>query len=156
MEYITREKLPDIDIPTDLAVCPICGRHLIIEDIDEWEIEPPNEGRVTEGGFHITCHTQPDIDDTDDDYFHEWFNWHYSMPYVDWLPVEVRVYRWFDRRYRIVDEFQSKTWLYFARRHFSLGIRGLANGTQHFSYSIFLGGLRNILAAIRCVWCSII
>ena len=85
-------------IPTILpgvAVCPICDAPLVIEDIDEWEEET---GRVTDGGFHINCSTEPDIDDEE---WNDWFDRHWSTPYIDWLPVEQLVYRWFDKRYRL-------------------------------------------------------
>ena len=82
-------------IPAKVAVCPICGAPVVIEDIDEWETET---GRVTSCGFHINCSTEPDIDS---DEWDDWFKSHWSMPYVDWLPVEMRVYRWFDRCYRL-------------------------------------------------------
>lgn len=88
---VNRYTLPDI--PGDVAVCPICGAGLVVEDVDECE----EGGRVTEEGLHITCVTAPDIDD---ETWHSWFNWHYNMPYVDWLPVKTVVYRWFDANYR--------------------------------------------------------
>ena len=82
-------------IPANIAICPICGASVIIEDIDEWETET---GRVTESGFHVNCSTELDFDD---DEYDDWFNSHWSMPYVDWLPIEMRVYHWFDKRYRL-------------------------------------------------------
>ena len=94
--FFSKDKPPVI--PTSVAVCPKCGTQLVIEDIDQWEVET---GRVTECGFHITCANQPDIDS---DEWREWFNWHWSMPYVDWLPVTAVVYKWFDERYRICEE----------------------------------------------------
>ena len=86
------------EIPKSIAVCPICKQHLIIEDIDEWEV---GTGRVTESGLHITCVTQPDWEDDD---WEDWVRGHFSMPYVDWLPVQAVVYRWFDGRYRLKGE----------------------------------------------------
>lgn len=91
MKTINRSKLPEI--PQEIAVCPICGEPIVIDDIDEWESET---GRVTECGLHINCVTEPD--DPND---HNWWNWHYQMPYVDWLPVQQRVYQWFDQNFRI-------------------------------------------------------
>jgi hypothetical protein len=83
------------EFPHDVAVCPICGAGVIVGDFDEWETET---GRVTESGFHVDCVTEPDFDDPDYD---DWFNSHWSMPYVDWLPLEIRLYKWFDQRYRL-------------------------------------------------------
>lgn len=83
------------EIPNLIGRCPICGAKLEISDIDEWETYT---GRVTESGFHINCVTQPEIDSKDWD---SWWNWHWSMPYVDWLPLTMRVYKWFDSNYRL-------------------------------------------------------
>ena len=82
-------------IPANVAICPICKAPVIIEDIDEWETKT---GRVTQSGFHIDCSTEPDIDSIE---WNDWFDSHWSTPYIDWLPVEIRVYRWFDERYRL-------------------------------------------------------
>ena len=95
-KYFDRNEPPEIS--EWVGVCPICKAALVIEDIDEYEAAT---GRVTEGGLHITCITQPDFDEDDDDY-EEWFRGHYAMPYVDWLPVNRKVYGWFDKRYRLV------------------------------------------------------
>ncbi len=95
-EYFSGHNYPAI--PTSVAVCPKCGAQLVIGDIDDWEIET---GRVTEGGLNITCEKEPDIDSKE---WREWFNWHYSMPNVDWLPVDAAVYKWFDESYRIGEE----------------------------------------------------
>jgi len=96
MQYFNKENPNEIpEIPAEVGVCPICKAKLIIEGIDEWETET---GRVTEGGFHITCKTQPEPDGTNQD---NWWNWHYQMPYVDWLPVQMQVYEWFNSNYRL-------------------------------------------------------
>lgn len=79
--------------PLDIAKCPICGAAVIVGDFDEYETET---GLVTESGFHIDCETEPEFDDPDYD---DWFNSHWSMPYVDWLPLEVSLHQWFNRRY---------------------------------------------------------
>ena len=39
----------------------------------------------------------PDIDSKK---WREWFNWHYDMPYVDWLPVDGDVEKWLEENYR--------------------------------------------------------
>lgn len=92
-EYFDRDNPPEI--PESIAVCPKCEAGLIIDDIDEYD---PDTGQVTEAGFHINCSTVPDPDSKGVD---EWWNWHFDMPYVDWLPVKKRVYTWFDSRYRL-------------------------------------------------------
>lgn len=93
MKYLDPHKW--YEFPHDVAVCPICGAGVIVGDFDEWETET---GAVTECGFHIDCISEPDFDDPDYD---DWLNGHWSMPYVDWLPLEVRLYRWFNARFRL-------------------------------------------------------
>ena len=100
MRYITFEDLPEI--PVDVALCPICGAPIEITDIDEWETETM---RVTETGLHINCTTQPHIDS---DEWWQWHKWHWSQPYVYWLPVEARVYRWFDSCFRLTVVFRRR------------------------------------------------
>lgn len=92
VKFFDRDHYPEI--PAEVAICPKCEAGLIIEDIDEWESET---GRVTEGGLHIACSKAPDIGSRN---WEDWFSWHYDMPYVYWLPVDVTVYKWFDKRYR--------------------------------------------------------
>lgn len=95
VKFVDRKNLPAV--PRDVAVCPICDAGLIIEDIDEWESET---GRVTYCGLHVACSKAPEIDSKG---WLEWFKWHYNMPYVDWLPVDDVVYRWFNKHYRYDD-----------------------------------------------------
>ena len=83
------------EFPADVACCPICGAPVLVGDFDEWETET---GAVTECGFHIDCKNEPDEDDEEYD---DWFNGHWSMPYVDWLPLQTRLYEWFTARYRL-------------------------------------------------------
>lgn len=85
------------EIPKEVATCRVCGGQLVIEDIDTWFVNG-DLGRVTESGLHINCETEPYIDSED---WSSWHHGHWSMPYVDWLPVQRFVYKWFDRRYRM-------------------------------------------------------
>jgi len=48
-------------------------------------------------GISLECVTEPDIDSDD---WPAWHRHHWSMPYVDWLPVENRVLRWFQKHFR--------------------------------------------------------
>ncbi len=91
--FLTSKDLPLV-ITEKAFCCPDCGGRLVVEDIDEWETEG---GRVTESGFHINCEAEPDIGS---DKWEDWDQQHWSHPYGDWLPLESRVYEWFDRRYR--------------------------------------------------------
>jgi hypothetical protein len=72
--------------------CPICGSRVHLTDIEEWGAE---DGEIVQAAFE--CETEPDIDS---DEWREWHRGHYSMPYVDWLPWEVRVLEWLNRHYR--------------------------------------------------------
>lgn len=84
------------EFPADVATCPICGGH-VVAFFDEWEEET---GKPTEAGFHIDCKDEPD---EEGDEYDDWLNAHWSTPYIDWLPLEGRLYRWFVERYRIAD-----------------------------------------------------
>jgi len=83
------------EIPLELFQCPICGAQIYIQEIDEWETET---GKITDCGLDISCTTEPEFDD---DQWHDWFSGHFSMPYVDWLPLEVKVLAWLNRHYRM-------------------------------------------------------
>lgn len=83
-----------IEIPAKVAVCPICGAPIVVEDINEWESESGKPVSISTG-----CTTEPDIDG---DEWEDWHAGHYHMPYVDWLPVERRVLTWFQREYKCI------------------------------------------------------
>lgn len=87
-----------IKIPPEIAVCPICGAEVIIEEIDEWEQEDDGTWSAGETGVRLNCVTQPAFEDEDasDDFMAS----HWSMPYVDWLPISVRVIEWLRQNYR--------------------------------------------------------
>lgn len=95
MQLIDRDA--PIEVPASVAICPICGAEVIIEDIDEWEEDSNGHWRVTESGLHLTCVTEPDIDS---DEWWGWFDDHWSMPYVDWFPLRAKVWKWLDAHYR--------------------------------------------------------
>lgn len=42
------------------------------------------------------CETEPDIDS---DEWEEWHLEHYHMPYVDWLPFDLRMEKWIRERF---------------------------------------------------------
>lgn len=87
-----------IDIPPDVAKCPKCGAAIYICEIDHWEAET---GRIDEEGFFMDCETEPDFDS---DEYDEWDKWHWSTPYIDWLPLRPVVYQWLDKNYRVAVE----------------------------------------------------
>lgn len=81
-----------IEVPRKIATCPICDASISVEEVQEWECET---GKPV--GISVNCDTEPDIDS---DEWPDWFHHHWSMPYVDWLPVENRVLKWFQRNYK--------------------------------------------------------
>lgn len=94
-EYFSGHNYPAI--PASVAVCPKCEAQLVIEEITDWEDET---GRVLKDGFYLNCGSEPEFNSG----WQEWHDWHWSMPYVDRLPVTAVVYKWFDERYRIGEE----------------------------------------------------
>ena len=84
------------ELPTRFH-CPICKSGIVITDINEWEETDDGTWRVSDGGVLINCTSEPDIDSED---WHGWMNGHWSMPYVDWLPVCESVLEWLDANYR--------------------------------------------------------
>lgn len=68
-----------------VAACPICGGRL---QVDVQEIETDTRLPVS---IDLECESAPDFDAPEWD---EWFRWHYSTPYINWLPVTTRVLEW--------------------------------------------------------------
>ena len=68
-----------VDYPHEL--CPYCGARTLYLEFDEWDAAT---GAPTETGTHVHC-TNDNGDDPND---------HTDMPYVNWLPLEVRAARW--------------------------------------------------------------
>ena len=95
VEIVDRDT--EIKIPASVAVCPICGAEVFIEDIDEYDTDDQGLWRATDAGVKIDCVTVPDIGS---DEWEDWFASHWLMPYVDWLPVSVKVSRWMGEHYR--------------------------------------------------------
>jgi hypothetical protein len=46
--------------------------------------------------IQLHCTGEPDFSSPDWD---DWHRWHYSMPYVDWLPLEQRLLRAVRKKY---------------------------------------------------------
>ena len=81
-----------LEIPGEVAVCPICKGKLYAQ-FDHW-IEINGEWKAAE--VNLDCETEPDIDSED---WRDWLEGHYSMPYVDWLPVCHKVKKWVNENY---------------------------------------------------------
>ena len=87
-----RQKARGGDVLTLPEPCPICGKAVELTSVNEWETET---GIVIHAD--IECETEPDIDGE------EWPDWHaehYKMPYVHWMPYEVRALKWLNANYR--------------------------------------------------------
>ena len=70
--------------------CPYCGNNSLYIEFDEWAFD----GTPTDTGTHVRCKHE------------DWSNPHdhSDMPYVYWMPVQVRAARWAARHVRIVDK----------------------------------------------------
>lgn len=88
--YMRLDPEMPISVPKKLAVCPMCEGKLSIVECGAWVAGEP--GLLVPDEIHLECEHEPDIDS---DAWEEWFNWHYAMPYVDWLPVDTKVLAWF-------------------------------------------------------------
>ncbi|HEY9657695.1 MAG TPA: hypothetical protein V6C65_04460 [Allocoleopsis sp.] len=80
-------------IPADIAVCPICGKGIWIDSINEMT-QGKDGDRWLPNAVDISCEGEPDIDSAE---WREWHNWHYAMPYVDWLPISTKVLDWLQK-----------------------------------------------------------
>ena len=99
MNVIMASKFSEISIsiPPEIAVCGICGAEVVLE-IDEIEEDSAGLWAASQSGVNVNCATEPSMDDEKAWYSFHWSHW--SMPYVDWLPVQIRVYRWLLQHYR--------------------------------------------------------
>jgi hypothetical protein len=79
--------------------CPICGAAVYLNGVTEWHTD---DGEII--GVEYDCETEPDIDSRE---WKPWFRWHYRMPYVDWLPWEIRMVRWLNRKYHHRDKMEA-------------------------------------------------
>jgi hypothetical protein len=84
-------------VPKDVETCPICGAQILLE-FDEFEQDADGQWMPTACGLHPNCETEPEIGGH---FWEDWFSGHWSMPYVDWLPVESRLLKWFNAHYRL-------------------------------------------------------
>lgn len=85
-------------VPKQVAVCPICGARLWVCDVTGCTEQDNGEWLADE--FDVDCETEPGIES---DEWRQWFDWHYRMPYVDWLPVHGKVEAWVKQTFIVVD-----------------------------------------------------
>ncbi len=110
-----------LDIPADVAVCPYCGAALYLE-VEEWDAETR---QPTEAGAYIHCERLEELEARAigmrrgarrADALNAWYKaeaQHEQMPYVYWLPVQVKVYRLFAQHCRVLDEPNGDTRLVY-------------------------------------------
>jgi endogenous inhibitor of DNA gyrase (YacG/DUF329 family) len=82
------------------VLCPICGAPCKVWADESWS---QDAGDWIAEEVRIECTSEPGTETSDLDNcmdFDEWFNWHYRMPYVDWLPLEINVLREVQKRFR--------------------------------------------------------
>lgn len=94
-EFTMIKTAEDIVLPAGLFLCPICKAAIVVDEVSEWEED--DEGLMQARTVKINCITDPDIES---DEWEDWFRGHWSMPYVDWLPLEETVTQWVNERYR--------------------------------------------------------
>ena len=85
-----------IDVPADVAICPKCGGKLAIIECDEWWDDEHSEYLIP-ANIKTQCEHEPMIENPE---WREWFDYHYDMPYVYWLPVDRKIMAWFQKNYR--------------------------------------------------------
>ncbi|MFQ6333224.1 DUF4031 domain-containing protein [Methylophilus sp. 3sh_L] len=90
-----RIQFPEHLAPIPIAAeCPICGKPLLLNAGEGCEQDANGEWIATE--IELLCTSEPEFNSPDWD---DWYRWHYSMPYVDWLPLEQRVLRAVRKKY---------------------------------------------------------
>lgn len=83
-----------IEIPRDVATCPKCDKRLFAH-FEAWEQQ--DDGTWACEAAKLDCESEPTIDSGRK--YSEWFRWHYDMPYVYWLPLEIKLTEWINQRY---------------------------------------------------------
>jgi hypothetical protein len=81
--------------------CPICGAKVILLNVTEWESDTGKPIAV-----EYECETEPPIDSDD---WEDWHSGHFAMPYVDWLPWEMKMMAWLQARYYYREPTESRT-----------------------------------------------
>lgn len=92
MKQISSES--EIILPASFT-CPICGDKLNVEEVDGWELD--DDGKWKIDSIKVDCVTFPGFDDHDE--FENYMSGHYSMPYVDWMPLEQSILKWVNDNY---------------------------------------------------------
>ncbi len=92
-----------IDVPESIAVCPYCGAALYVQ-FEEWEQLLDQSWQVSDTGAKAECESEPELATHEEHVYDEWMKRHTYMPYVYWLPVEVKVTTWLQAKFRFAME----------------------------------------------------
>jgi len=95
VERVVRVPWPKERAPLKIkARCPICGAGLLLNAGEACEMDDNGEWIASE--IDLDCESEPGIDSPEWD---NWFQWHYSQPYIDWLPLEMKILKAVQRKY---------------------------------------------------------
>ena len=95
VKRLVRVEFPHDKLPVTLAAtCPICGAGLLLTGVEACVQDDNGEWIADE--VTLQCAKEPDTDSPD---WEEWHAWHYRMPYVDWLPLEMRILKAVQKRF---------------------------------------------------------
>lgn len=88
-----------LDVPASVAVCPYCGGALRT-GFSGWT--QLGDGSWIAECLDMDCVTEPELAEDEDqsDQWEEWLAQHTYMPYVYWLPVDLKVTKWVNANYR--------------------------------------------------------
>lgn len=87
-----------IDIPRNVAVCPYCQGSLVASVSGCIESD---SGKWLADSIDLDCVTEPDIE-ADNGQWEAWITQHTYMPYVHWLPVDLKVQDWINRNFEVM------------------------------------------------------
>jgi hypothetical protein len=82
------------EVPADVAKCPYCETKLVVQ-VSAWDEVMPGFGVAV--SIDMNCETEPDIES---DEWEEWLREHSEMPYEYQLPVDMKVMKWLNSKYR--------------------------------------------------------
>jgi len=97
-----------IRVPREVAVCPYCTEPTpLVARMVGWEEANRRRGLWRVSEIELECTSEPELFDDEPrmavrDEWEEWMNIHSYMPYLYWLPVDLRVLSWINELYRFV------------------------------------------------------
>jgi hypothetical protein len=96
-----------IEIPKSVGLCPYCdGEVGLVAECQGWSLE--SDGTWSAESIDLSCKNEPELDETSGpqqlDAWDEWLAAHSYMPYVFWLPLQLKVIEWINSKYRFSSE----------------------------------------------------